>query len=104
MRYTIQKVTMENDTSYYKVRHAKWHTLRAIGRHLFNMSNTLFNTAHQTHRAALSTIQAQVTSEVATIKRNTVRSKETFDVHRTEIPSHIPEDQHVRFSSTPSTD
>lgn len=83
---------MRNDTVHYRLKYTNWHFWKCI----FRASNTIFGATYGGYNQALEAID----KEELRIKAKKKVNKESFTIHRTKIPSHIPLDQRLRYVST----
>ncbi len=97
MKFTIVKMTMENDFVIYKLRFTKWHLTKCLLLNVFTCGNSeKFSNDYGSYEEALTTIdQIEITR-----KARSSRKKEKFLVRRTDIPSHLPKEQGLKYIST----
>ena len=92
-KYKIVKTEFGSGKIFYKVKFTKWHMVRCIRRYLFGVDNQLFQKDHEEFQNALNRIKDAMRLE----KAETKVSKTVIPVWRTDVPNHIPEEQHEDY-------
>lgn len=87
---------MGDNKVHFRIRFKNWYWTKRAWRHMMSKSNGIFSHEYSSYDLALIAIES-TENDIKSAKKKQI---EVFNIHRTEIPEHIPREQHVRYTST----